>query len=237
MNVLGIETATRVCAVALVRDAQVMSEESIEEENVHAEKVLTLMDRALAAAGCSVREVDAIAVSIGPGSFTGLRIGLSTAKGLAVGLGKTLVAVPTLLALAHRVVRAGELEGPASVLSVVDARRDEVYCQCFHAEAGVLTPLWEESDLSMRDLIGRLHGQEVVATGDGCGKLSAFLNGRQTGARIRFADERIAKCSAASVALLGEALVHEGCRSDPRTLEPVYIKDFYFKTKRADQGA
>jgi len=237
MIVLGIETATRVCAVALVRDGHVVSEESIEEENVHAEKVLTLMDHALAAAGCSAKEVDAIAVSIGPGSFTGLRIGLSTAKGLASGLGKTLVAVPTLRALAHRVAGAGEVEDPVSVLSVIDARRDEVYCQCFRAEAGALTPLWEESDLSMSDLVGRLDGLDVVATGDGCRKLSAFLNGRQVSARIRFADERIAKCSAASVALLGAELVHEGCRSDPRTLEPLYIKDFYFKTKRTGQGA
>jgi tRNA threonylcarbamoyladenosine biosynthesis protein TsaB len=234
MTVLGIETATTVCAVAVVRGTDTLSEESIEEENVHAEKVLTLLDAALNAAGCSLREIDAIAVSIGPGSFTGLRIGLSTAKGLASGLGKTLIAVPTLHALANRLVKAGGAVVTETILCLLDARRDEVYCQCFRADTGRVVPLWDERDLSVGDLATQLDGLNVVVTGDGWRKFSAYLQGKQTAASIRFADEGIAKCSAASVALLGAALLREGRQSDPRSLEPLYIKDFYFKSKRAD---
>ena len=235
MILLGIETATKVCGVALVRESQVLGERSLEEENVHAEKVLTLVDQTLADVGCSIAEVDAVAVSIGPGSFTGLRIGLSTAKGLSFALNQTLVGVPTLRGLAHRVVQAGQVPVGWSVLAVIDARRDEVYGQCFNVLHGDLVPLWKESDLTMADLLGQIGEIGVVATGDGCGKLSAYLYEHESRVRIRFVDARIAHCSAASVAVLGAELLRAGQLSDARTLEPLYIKDFYFKAPHIGQ--
>ncbi len=234
MTVLGVETATTVCAVALLRGADIVSEESIDEANVHAEKVLTLVDSVLKAAACPAQSIDAVAVSIGPGSFTGLRIGLSTAKGLACGLGKPLVAVPTLQALAQRLVDAGEVRDRETVLALLDARRDEVYCQSFRPAGGKAVPLWEARDLSVADLITQLDGLEVVAAGDGWTKLFAAVQQNGVRARIRCAGGELSKCSASSVALLGAEFLQEGRRSDARSLEPLYIKDFYFKSKKVE---
>src|SRR5712692_6734191 len=100
MIVLGIETATAVCGAAIVEDAGVRAEASIEAEHIHSEKLISLIDEALNRATIPFSSIDSVAVSIGPGSFTGLRIGLSVAKGLVYAGGKSLAAVSTLEALA-----------------------------------------------------------------------------------------------------------------------------------------
>lgn len=231
MTVLGIETATTVCSAAIVRDAHVLSERTLDEKNVHAEKVLTLITEALSASGCALKAVDGIAVSIGPGSFTGLRIGLSVAKGLTYSLGTPLLAVPTLLALAQKVVDLGEAGPNTHVLPVLDARRDEVYCQCFRLEGTKLIPLWPERDMSVADLLEQIHGLDVVVTGDAHRKLlSAVTSGGEGENRqIRFVDEASSKCSAATVARIGEEMLVEDRASEPGSLEPMYIKDFFYK--------
>ena len=100
MIVLGIETATAVCAVALVDDDVVRAERRYEIPQAHSEKLMECVDDCLKSAGLALSSIDGIAISIGPGSFTGLRIGLSVAKGLAFATDKPVVGVPTLEALA-----------------------------------------------------------------------------------------------------------------------------------------
>ena len=101
MTLLGIETATAVCGVALVRDGEVLAEKAVEERYAHAEKLFGFLDDVLESSGVPLRELHGIAVSIGPGSFTGLRIGLSVAKGLHVATGIPVIPVPTMEALAR----------------------------------------------------------------------------------------------------------------------------------------
>jgi tRNA threonylcarbamoyladenosine biosynthesis protein TsaB len=235
MTVLGIETATSVCSAAVVRDAHVVSERTLDERNIHAEKILSLIDEALSAAGCAVTEVDGIAVSIGPGSFTGLRIGLSVAKGLTYSLGKPLLAVPTLRALAQRAVDLGEVRSSQYIFSLLDARRDEVYCQGFTMDGLKLSPLWPERDMTIADLLESIRGREVVVTGDAHEKLISGLTarGREGYERMTFVHDAASKCSAATVARLGESMLAVEQWSDPASLEPLYIKDFYSKQPSA----
>ncbi len=101
MIILGLETSTAVCSVGLFRDGLPEIERSIRESHIHSEKLLSLVQEVIQAAGVSLDRVDAIAISIGPGSFTGLRIGLSTAKGLSFALDKPIVAVATFEAMAE----------------------------------------------------------------------------------------------------------------------------------------
>lgn len=230
MTVFGIETATSICSAAIVRDARVLSERTLDEKNIHAEKILTLIDEALSTARCTCADGDGIAVSIGPGSFTGLRIGLSVAKGLAYSLGKPLVAVPTLRALAQRVVDGGQADSTRCVLALLDARRDEVYCQCFTANGAELIPLWPERAMTVTDLLDQIRDLNVVVTGDARGKLAGVLAKRagEGNGRIEFASDATSKCSAATIALLGEAMLAGGRHDDPASLEPLYIKNFYY---------
>lgn len=124
-----METATDVCAVAVSRDGVLLVEVTLDEPRRHAERLVPMVDEALTSAGVSPADLTAVAVSAGPGSYTGLRIGASTAKGVAFALSIPLVPVPSLQALAASVeVPAGTL-----VVAAFGARRGEVYAQSFRA--------------------------------------------------------------------------------------------------------
>ncbi len=226
MTVLGIETATSVCGAAVMEDGVLLALEEINEGRVHAERLLPFIDSALRASGRTTASLHAIAVSIGPGSFTGLRIGLSIAKGLVLATGVPLVAVPTLEALASRTARARKTDG--LVLAAIDARRDEVYCQLFEASGEELRPLWEPRDLAVDRLVEELGGRRVLVTGDGRAKVMA----RAAGGPVRCdeADAGAALCSAAEVARLGEERARAGKTEDPALLEPRYIKEFFLNS-------
>jgi len=226
VTVLGIETATSVCGAAIRQDGSLLALEEVNEGRVHAERLLPLIDAALRKWGLTATSLGAIAVSIGPGSFTGLRIGLSIAKGLVLATGVPLVAVPTLEALASRTARARNAEG--LILAALDARRDEVYCQLFEAAGERISALWEPRDLAVERLVAELGGKQVLVTGDGRAKVMAHASGGS--ARIEEADASTALCSAADVARLGEILALAGKTEDPALLEPRYIKEFFLNS-------
>jgi tRNA threonylcarbamoyladenosine biosynthesis protein TsaB len=235
MTLLGIETATSVCGAAVWRDGSLAALEEIDRQRVHAERLLPLIDAALRGAGTTARMLGAIAVSIGPGSFTGLRIGLSIAKGLSLATGVPLVAVPTLEALASRSARAGGATGP--VLAALDARRDEVYFQIFHAAGGVVAPVGEPRDLPAGRLVEELGDRRVLITGDG--RFKVMQAAVAAGAPVRFAEPAPADavCSAAEIARRGEARAGAGSYEDPAQLEPRYIKEFFLNSAgRAGTG-
>ena len=123
MIVLGIETSTEVCAVGLANDDGAYAERALVESHIHSEKLLTLITEILEQQHTQLSELDAISVSIGPGSFTGLRIGLSTAKGLCFALGKPLVIVPTLEAMAMAVRSRNQARRRAAAVSTARATR------------------------------------------------------------------------------------------------------------------
>lgn len=125
MTVLGIDTATRVCSAAVIRDGTIRAERSETAPQRHAELLLPFVDEVMAQAKMRQLDLNAVAVSIGPGSFTGLRIGLSVAKGIAVGMGIPIIPVPTLGAAAFRVLSSdADCE---DVVVILPARRTEYY--------------------------------------------------------------------------------------------------------------
>jgi tRNA threonylcarbamoyladenosine biosynthesis protein TsaB len=135
--ILSIETSTAVCSVALHEQGKLLALAELRESGAHAEKLMGLLEEVLEKAGTPLSEVAAIAVSEGPGSYTGLRIGVSTAKGLAFALDKPLIGINTLLAMAA----ACRLEKGAQVVAVLDARRMEVYAQVFGEQLEEKTPI------------------------------------------------------------------------------------------------
>ncbi|MDH5827819.1 tRNA (adenosine(37)-N6)-threonylcarbamoyltransferase complex dimerization subunit type 1 TsaB [Sphingobacterium faecium] len=138
--ILQIETSTSVCSVALVESGKICQHESVDEPNVHATKLTLLIQALLNRQNIGFTELDAIAVSMGPGSYTGLRIGVSTAKGLCYALDIPLIAVNTLYG-----IYAGFLAHHANAqeydlyIPMLDARRMEVYCTAFNKEGLVVT--------------------------------------------------------------------------------------------------
>ena len=126
-RILSIETSTSICSVAIHEQGELLALAEIKEPGAHAEKLLLLVDELFEKAGLSFADLDAVAVSQGPGSYTGLRIGVSTAKGIAYALEIPLIGINTLQAMA-----ASQSVAPGDyVVAVLDARRKEVYTQTF----------------------------------------------------------------------------------------------------------
>jgi tRNA threonylcarbamoyladenosine biosynthesis protein TsaB len=223
MIVLGIETATDVCGVAVVCDGKVAGEESIAGRHIHSERLLSLIETVLR----HVPSYDVVAVSTGPGSFTGLRIGLSVAKGLAFGSDRPLVAVPTLEALVYRTVMQKCSPSFGFVLALIDARRNDAYAALYGVDGDERRNIWGPRAVSLEQIFELLPTDGAITiVGDGAEKFRKFLefNGRSIGAS--FPDQEDWICSAAAVALLGEKLARCGNYSALASVEPLYVKEF-----------
>lgn len=203
--ILGIETATDVCSTALVHHGTVVGEQSLTEKNVHSEKLLLLIDQLLHKSTLLKKQLDAVAVSIGPGSFTGLRIGLSTAKGLALALDIPLLAVPTLDAVAESYRRTTKKNGDAIFCAKIDAKRNEAYYAFY----------------SIADDVRRVSEFSIALKADIAH--DAQVRGAAT-------DQPI--LCASSVALLAERRQKEFRVSDFSHIEPLYLRDFVTTTPK-----
>lgn len=168
MTTLAIDTATAACSIALGRDGEVVDEVCFAAGRSHLEMLLPAIDRLLAVNGVVKTGLRAIVVGVGPGTFSGLRVGVATARALAQGLGTVLTGSNSLYALAAGLAAAG---GAGKLLPVIDARRGEVFSQLFGIdEAGKPVPQSEIICLNPRDLqvfITGQTGEPVLAAGDG----------------------------------------------------------------------
>ena len=163
MRILGIESSSLVASVAIVEDDITMAEFTADFKKTHSQTLLPMIDDMVKLLGIELSTVDAIAVSGGPGSFTGLRIGSATAKGLGLALDKPLIHVPTLDAMAYNLYGAGALICP-----IMDARRNQVYTGVyrFREEFEILR---EQDAMDMGEILEVLNGlgEPVIFLGDG----------------------------------------------------------------------
>ena len=164
--ILSIETSTSICSVAIHEQGELLALAEIKEPGAHAEKLLLLVDELFEKAGLSFGDLDAVAVSQGPGSYTGLRIGVSTAKGIAYALEIPLIGINTLQAMA-----ASQQVDPGDyVVAVLDARRKEVYTQTFGDSLQELSPI-EAVVLEEGVFASILEKGRVYFVGDGVEKV------------------------------------------------------------------
>jgi tRNA threonylcarbamoyladenosine biosynthesis protein TsaB len=162
MKILAIETSTRVGSVAIVEDESLIAEYTLNVVATHSERLLSAVDHILSDSRITIQEIEGFAVSLGPGSFTGLRIGLSTVKGLALATGKGVVGVPTLDVLAHNLAFTHLLVCP-----LLDARKEEVYTALYKGDGkGMLRKLTPDLALKPDDLLERIK-EPVIFLGDG----------------------------------------------------------------------
>lgn len=231
MRVLGIDTATSIGSVGLVEDGRVTVERSWHAAPGHAETLAPLLRELLADTGCTVARLDAVAVSIGPGSFTGLRIGLSLAKGLAFAGGMPVVPVPTLDALAE----VGGAEPGELVCPILDARKGELYAALFVAsKTGPLEQLFDAMLVTPEDLFRRID-RPCRFLGDGtvayANLIEATLGDRAM--VLPFTDYH---AHGGVVAALGaKRLVAKG-EEPVGALEPYYVRASYAELEKGAGG-
>lgn len=229
MRILAFETATGACTVAVMVDGQVRAELTLQVPRAHSTRLMPLIVQAIAESGLDRTELDAIAAGVGPGSFTGLRIGLATAKGLAFALDKPCVGVPTLLALAY-----GTGAQAGLILPMLDARRGNLFTALYQqggAGRGGADPLaWEAlippCNLHVDELAAELKrlgiaGQMVTLCGDGAAQHGAAL-GLGEGARLAPAGALLPRAWA--VAEVARAMLGRGGDFTPEALSPLYLR-------------
>jgi tRNA threonylcarbamoyladenosine biosynthesis protein TsaB len=216
VRVLGLDTATRKTSVGLAVDAEIVASR-VRSTGSHAVSLLPLIEEVLGDAGWSVRDLDACAVSGGPGSFTGLRVGFSVAKGLAHASGMPLVAVPTLEALARTVQ-----DPAATVCALLDARKGELYYGCFRRHGDACERLSADAVTTPEALVVSLP-RPCVVVGDAVPRYGEFLRQHLGNAATLLSWETHGPCGGV-VASMGWAAVQAGGRSDPAALEPDYIR-------------
>ena len=180
--ILQIETATTVCSVALSENGSVLTYKELEQRNVHAEIITLFIDEVLKTVDKKYQELDAVAVSCGPGSYTGLRIGISVAKGLCFALDIPLIAVETLEGMADGIRSQNTVEENTLLCPMIDARRMEVFTAVFNGKGERIKPTSAEiiDENSFSEL---LKTNKMLFFGDGAVKCSEVL-GSNTNAEI-----------------------------------------------------
>ena len=219
MKVLGIETATRVCGVGLVGDEGLLADYRIVGKTIHAEHLPHAVETVLKDAGVPAESLDCIAVSIGPGSFTGLRIGLGVAKGLAFGLEKPLVAVPTLDGIVSQVPESAEF---ACVLLI--ARKEEVYRGFYRWSKNSWELVGEYETLSETQICDGLPTQDILFLGEGATCYREIIRKRIK--RACFPPQGQSLASGYAVASKGMVLLKAGKTANIDSLVPLYLKRF-----------
>lgn len=221
MKLLAVETSTPAGAVALLDEDRVVGECRLAPARTHGERLLPTIDGLLAACGWQLDELDGFAVAVGPGSFTGLRIGVSTVKALAFATGKPLVGVPTLDALAWTVPFAAW-----PVCPVLDARKGEVYAAAYRTTHGQPERLTEYRAVRPEAWTGELRARGLVPAiflGDGVAVYGRVLE-RELGDDARLAPPSHRLPSAAAVGELGRRALARGQAVAPAALVPLYVR-------------
>jgi len=216
MIILGIETATQICSTALVKDDTLLAEYRLNIKNAHAGKLVGAIKKLLQDADVKLQELSGIAVSIGPGSFTGLRIGLSVAKGLALVDSIPIAAVPTLAALASQAPVADGLICP-----LIRSRAKEFYTALYQRHQFLDKQLEDVHVLQMNELQSFIPEKALLI-----GDINALQKQDFDLSAFQTAPEPYSLLSGYTIARLGAVLVSQGRTEDLDTLEPLYHQDF-----------
>ena len=217
MLILAMDSTAVAASVALLSDGAPLAAFHLNNGNTHSETLLPMAESVLRCTGKTVNDIDLFAVSAGPGSFTGVRIGVATVKGLAFGKGKPCVGVSTLEALAENLVPTGGLLCP-----VMNARRGQVYNALFRVENGALTRLCPDRALSVEELEAELltYSEPVTLCGDGAEPVKNSF----TKCDVALPPLTLIEQNAVSVALCAARMAKEGRTCTDKELKPVYLR-------------
>jgi len=220
-HILAIETSTNICSIALLSNNKIIAYKENSEHNSHSQSLTVLIKKLLEESDFNINKIDAFAVSIGPGSYTGLRIGVSVTKGLCFGLSKPVIAVSTLKALAKQFLNKNSKKNNSNLLlcPMLDARRLEVYTALYkHDLTEIIQPqplLIDETSLKKQ-----LLKNKICFFGDGSEKCKNIIN----------SENAIFDCSinisAIAVAQIAQIMFDGKQFADVAYFEPLYLKEF-----------
>ncbi len=218
MKILAIETSTMLGGAAVMGETEgLIAEMRLNVKSTHSERLMTEVDHVLRQAGMTISEIDVFGVAIGPGSFTGLRIALSTVKGFSYATGRPIVSVPSLEALAWNFPFSAY-----PVCTMLDARKKEVYAAVFRWRDGGFERVMAEASVNPYDLLKSLDGP-IIFAGEGARLYRDAIN-KIAGNNALFPHPHSMAPSPSNVAFLGLKKAMRGEFSEPVGLVPLYLR-------------
>lgn len=223
MKILALDTSGPNCSVSIMDDSTIVGDFTINNGITHSQNLVPMVEQVQKFANIELSDIDTFACSIGPGSFTGLRIGLSTIKGFALSLNKKVIGVPTLLSLAYNVSYFNGI-----ICSILDARNDNVYAALYEKQNGRITLIGDYISDSISTLIEVLNKQNftspILFVGDGSEVYHEKLVNELSDLTLLFAESNQNRQTALSVAraAMDMASFNEYC--DYHSLSPLYLK-------------
>ncbi|MGB8452445.1 MAG: tRNA (adenosine(37)-N6)-threonylcarbamoyltransferase complex dimerization subunit type 1 TsaB [Anaerocolumna sp.] len=220
MKLLAIDSSGLVASVAIVTEEKLLAEYTVNNKKTHSQTLLPMLDEIVKILELELKDIDAIAVAGGPGSFTGLRIGSSTAKGLGLVLNKPIINIPTVDALAYNLYGTD-----CFICPIMDARRNQVYTGIYRYVKDEFTVVVPQKAVEIMEIAAELNemGKEVIFLGDGVEVYEDKLRENMT-VPIHFAPVHLAKQRAAAVGALGIIYYKKGLTENADTHEPTYLR-------------
>lgn len=237
MKILGIDSSGLVASVAVVEDGVILGEYTMNYKKTHSQTLLPMLDELCQMTELDLNSVDAIAIAAGPGSFTGLRIGAATAKGLGLALDKPLVEVPTLEGLAYNLHGTDRLVCP-----LMDARRNQVYTGIYRfvpeGNDFSLMAVEQQCAKDIREVLARLNElqQEVIFLGDGVPVYRNIIE-QELQVKYYYASPSNNRQRAASVAALGAVLYGQGRVVTAAEHQPEYLRKSQAEREQEEKAA
>lgn len=219
MKILAVDTSANVATAAVVADGKLVAESILNHKKTHSEKIMPMIDSVLKDAEIGINDIDLFAVANGPGSFTGLRIGVSTVKALAHAADKPIVGISTLEAMAYNLFDVDGLISP-----IMDARRSQVYNAVYRFERGLLVEVTEPRALAIEECLdGFAVEEKVYFLGDGVPVHEEIIK-KTMGERAVIAPVTALLQRASSLAVLAELKFIEGKSDTYQSLMPFYLR-------------
>lgn len=233
MKILGLDSSGIVASVAIVEDDVLIAEYTVNYKKTHSQTLLPMLDEIAKMTELDLNSIDAIAVAAGPGSFTGLRIGSATAKGLGLALKKPLIAIPTVEGLAYNLY-----DIPGLICPIMDARRKQVYTGIYRFTDHQLKVVEDQMAVPMETVIEKLnqYGEAVTFLGDGVPVFHELIAEKMT-VPYSFAPAHVNKQRAAAVAALGEIYYRQGKTETAMEHVPDYLRVSQAERERAEREA
>lgn len=228
MKILGIDSSGLVASAAIIVDDTLVAEFTINNKQTHSQTLLPMIEQVVTMSGISLEEIDAIAIAAGPGSFTGLRIGSSTAKGMALALNKPIISVPTLAGLAYRVAITD-----AVICPLMDARRNQVYTAVYEMKEE-LECIKQQDAVDIKEILDYINelGRKVVFLGDGV-PVHKDAIAKTLKVPYQFAMPHLSRQSAGAVAALGAVYYENGKTENAKEHRPIYLRQSQAERERA----
>lgn len=231
MKILGIDSSGLVASAAIADEKNIIAEFTVNNKQTHSQTLLPMIEKVVDMSGIELEQIDAIAIAAGPGSFTGLRIGSATAKGIGLALKKPVVSVPTLEGLAYRV---SVFDG--IICPIMDARRNQVYTGIYKMDKGNLVCLSDKRAVDIHEIMEELekYDEKVIFLGDGVEVQRETIE-KEFKKEYCFAPIHLSKQSAAAVAVLGDIYFNQGKAEDAAEHKPIYLRKSQAEREREER--